>query len=348
MRKLLVSLFMSVSIAGVHADDLTLKNGYPQTYTVKKGDTLWAISGKFLKQPWRWPELWNLNKSDIKNPHWIYPGDLITLDFVNGKPRLSRSRGAKMSGGIVKLSPQVRVEGMDKDAIPAIPSSVIDPFLTQPKVIEEDELKDSPRVAGGAEGRLSYGQFDYIYATGLANAKEGSIWQIYRQGKEMENPDEDAEDSDLGFEAIYAADARLDVPGEVSKLTIVKAEREVSQSDRLTPAPQAELRNYVPHPVEPGFSARVVKTYADMAEGAQYYMVVINKGTSSGMEVGHVMKVFNAGRKILKEDKKEPDLLTLPEEAGTLMVFKTFEKISYALVMESSRPIKDGDILGAP
>lgn len=348
MRKAIISLLMIAGLTGVHADELALKSTHPDTYTVKRGDTLWDISGKFLKQPWRWPEIWNLNKNEIKNPHWIYPGDLITLDMVNGKPRLSRSRGAKMSGGLVKLSPQVRVQGLDADAIPTIPSSVIDPFLSQPIVITDQQLKSSPRVAAGAEGRLSYGQHDFIYALGMKDEKVGSDWQIYRQGRALIDPEDKDKKKVLGYEALYLGDARLDVAGDVSKLLIVKAEREISQSDRLLAAPLPTLRNYQPHAVPADFAAKVVSTYGDMAEGGQYYMVVVNKGQQEGMEVGHVMNVLNAGRLIVKEETSEADHYTLPEEAGKLMVFKTFDHLSYALVMESTRPIKPGDILAAP
>ncbi len=348
MRKAIISLLMLAALGLAKADTLQLQDNHPNTYTVRRGDTLWDISGKFLKQPWRWPEIWNMNRDEIKNPHWIYPGDLIVLDMVDGQPRLSVSRGATMKGGTIKIRPQVRIEGLDGDAIPTIASSIIDPFLSQPKVITNEQLLTSPRIGAGGELRVVFGAGDYVYAEGLEGQKQGSVWQIYRQGKALKDPADKDEKIILGHEALYLGDARLDVVGKVSKLTILRAEREITYHDRLLAAPEPSLRNYQPHAPSFQVNAQVVSSYGDMAEVGQYFMVVLNKGALDGLEVGHVLQALKAPRLMQKVNSSDPDLYTLPEVAGEVMVFRVFDHLSYALVMRSTDVIKARDVVVNP
>jgi len=348
MRKAIISLVLMTGLS-VWADDLQLQNNAPQSYTVKKGDTLWDISGKFLTKPWRWPEIWQLNRDEIKNPHWIYPGDLIVLDMSGGKPSLRLARGASMAaGGVVKLSPQVRVEGLDNDAVPAIPASVIEPFLSQPIVVQDKQLQSSPRLAAGVENRVLLGQGDPVYGIGLQDAKQGSIWQVYRQGKALKDPADPEGKKILAYEAVYAGDVRVDQPGDVSKLMVVKANQEMLKGDRLLPAPPAELRNYIPHAAGANLDAQVVASYGDMTEVGQYYMVVLNKGQKDGLENGHVLAVMSQGLPIEAESKNEPARTTLSERVGEAMVFRTFDTLAYALVLRSTVPVKAGDHLVTP
>ncbi len=348
MRKAIISLVLMTGLS-VWADDLQLQDNAPSSYTVKKGDTLWDISGKFLKKPWRWPEIWHLNRDEIKNPHWIYPGDLIVLDMSGGKPSLRLARGASMAaGGVVKLSPQVRVEGLDGEVVPAIPANVIEPFLSQPIVIQDQQLQASPRIAAGPEGRVVYGLGDFAYAIGLKEAKPGSVWQVYRQGKPLKDPSDPEGKKILAYEAVYAGDVRVDVSSDVSKLKVVKVAQEVLRGDRLIPAPAPELRNYVPHAVQSTMDAQVVSSYGDMAEVGQYYMLVLNKGQKDGLENGHVLAIYKAGREIPAENKGDPVLMTPPERIGEAMVFRIFDNLSYALVLRSTEPIKAGDHMVTP
>jgi LysM domain len=368
----------------------------PSNYTVVRGDTLWDISAKFLKEPWRWPEIWNMNRSQITDPHWIYPGDVISLTYdADGNPRLSINAGAS-TGGTVKLSPTIRTQPLSQ-AIPSIPARVIGPFLTLPLVIEEGQLAGAPRIVATEDERVIVGSGNRAYAAGIRQ-DQGLRWQVYRPGKALKDPNSE---EILGYEAVYLGDARVTRFGtsmeEGSTLELTKSTTEISRGDRLTPTAEAPVPSYSPRAPEKQMRGSIISLPGDTVEGAQYSVVVLGLGKRDGIEVGHVMAAMRSGRMVSTDDtatssssidspvkrffkhvgedikkldqfnkeyeaeqagkkiEKKDDSMKIPaevripdERVGLVFVFRTFEKVSYGLVMSSTRPIKVGDTVQTP
>jgi len=335
---------------------------------VVKGDTLWDISGKFLKEPWRWPEIWNMNRDQIKNPHLIYPGDIVKLSFdATGKPLLTIVSAD--AGGTSKLSPRIRSQALDQ-AIPSIPARVIGPFLTAPLVAEEGALASAPRIIATEEGRVVVGAGNLVYAVGI-KPDQGTRWQIYRPGKALVDP---ATKEVLGYEAQYLGDARVNRFGEgvttPATLEIIKSNQEVNRGDRLTPAGSAALPQYSPRSPDKQVKGTIISLVAGVSEAAQYSIVVLNLGAREGMEIGHVLSAQTGGELVSTETDTDgktwslrsvlpaswrtgadgvPPEMRLPlERNGLLVVFRVFDRVSYALVMSSKRPLKIGDIVQTP
>ena len=359
------------------AKTLSLADDAPTMYTVVKGDTLWAISGRFLKEPWRWPEIWNMNREQVKDPHWIYPGDVIHLSFdASGRPMLSVGSGAGGSigaGGTVRLTPQVRVDRLAL-AIPSIPSRAIGPFLTLPLVIEEGALQNAPKIVAAEDGRVIIGAGNTAYAVGL-NPTSGIKWQIYRPGKTLTDP---VTKEILGYEAIYLGDSRVSRFGESSTLEIIRSNQEINRGDRLTPTLEATLPSYSPRSPEKQIKGTVVSVIGSVEDAAQYSVVAISLGKRDGAEVGHVLATLQRGETVSTlddaaagksgfgldklfsgfggdADKKSNDSssvqheVKLPDERnGLLFIFRVFDKVSYGLVMSSRRPLKVGDVVQTP
>lgn len=347
-----------------------LADDAPTNYTVVKGDTLWDISAKFLKQPWRWPEIWNMNREQIKDPHWIYPGDIIKLSFDSqGRPMLSllqRGEGAGASGGTVTLHPKIRVESVGA-AIPSIPLRVIGPFLSLPLVIEKDALLGAPKIVGTEEDHVVIGAGDTAYGVGLDPA-QGAKWQVYRPGREFVDPDSNEV---LGYEAIYLGDVRVSRFGEASRLEVSKAVQEINRGDRLTPAAESLMLSYSPHAPAADLKGKVIAAMGGLSESAQYSIVVLNLGKRDGLETGHVLASYRTGRWVSTKDADQtflsslvsrvsqgaggnnenalPAEVKLPDERnGLLFVFRTFERVSYALIMSSRLPVVVGDVVQTP
>ena len=351
------------------ANPLQLSSDAPTLYTVVKGDTLWDISGKFLKEPWRWPEIWNMNRDQIKNPHLIYPGDLVKLSFdANGRPTLSIVSAD--SNVTSKLSPRIRSEAIDQ-AIPSIPASVIGPFLTAPLVAEEGALNGAPRIVASEDDRVVVGAGNLVYAVGL-KLDQGTKWQIYRPGKALIDP---ATKEVLGYEAQFLGDARVNRFGEgmttPTTLEIIRSNQEINRGDRLMPAGNAALPQYSPRAPEKQVKGNVISVVGGVSETAQYSVVVLNLGKRESMEVGHVLSVQTGGQVVSTNTSDEgthawslksllpaawrtgpdgvPPEMTLPmERNGLLVVFRVFDRVSYALVMSSKRPLKIGDTVQTP
>ncbi|MBL8519390.1 MAG: LysM peptidoglycan-binding domain-containing protein [Betaproteobacteria bacterium] len=347
-------------------------------YTVVKGDTLWDIAGRFLKEPWRWPEIWNMNREQIKDPHWIYPGDVIALSFdASGKPMLSVSgSGGKFEGtavgSTVKLSPQVRVDPKAL-AIPSIPVRVIGPFLTLPLVVDAGALDSAPRIVSAEDGRVIVGSGNIVYAAGM-RASQGTKWQIYRPGAALLDP---VTREVLGYEATYLGDARVNKFGEAATLEVVRSTQEINRGDRLTPTVEATLPSYSPRAPESFVKGAIVSVKGALNDAAQYSVVAINLGKKDGIEIGHVLSVLQKGDVVPTADEGEPGLVKrlglssllpsagdeskdkegsqisnevkLPDERnGLAFVFRVFDRVSFALVMSSRRPMKVGDVVQTP
>lgn len=318
----------------------------PTQYIVKKGDTLWDISARFLKKPWYWPEIWHANPG-IKNPHLIYPGDRISLYYVDGEPRLGVNVDANGNPD-GKLSPHIRARNLD-DEDTGIPIQSINPFLIHPEIIPEEALKQAAHVLDSQEERLIYGEGDKIYVRGLSDSSLGARYSVFRPGSTFVDP---KTGELLGFEAVHSSDAEVIRGGEPSTVVLIKTSREVLRGDRLLPAEAApDDYFFVPHAPASDSRGEVISVFDAISQIAGYQIAVINLGKREGVEEGHVFSVNQMGRKVKdyfhqKEQSKE---ITLPEErSGLLMVFHAFEKISYALVMEAERPIGIGDSVTAP
>ena len=333
MRKIisLICLLLPVLAFSAQSDSPpVLRSDAPDQHVVVKGDTLWDISKKFFKDPWKWPYIWGMNKESIKDPHWIYPGDVIVLDRESGTLRIGGQPGV---GSIIKLSPKSRVDHSVHDAIPSIPAHVIAPFLSQPLVIEEDALKGAPTLIGAREGRVILGANDTGFARGLT-ADKGDKWQIYRPGKTFIDPDSE---EILGVEAVYLGNAEVTDFAEVSTVTIVSSVQEINQGDRLVAPEGAAANIYLPRAPENNIASRVISVYGGVSQAGQNTVITLNKGKRDGLENGHVLALYRKGENVINEKVK----YTLPDERyGMLFVFRVFDKVSYALVMQTRLPVQ--------
>ncbi len=338
--------------------ELKLQEGAPDRHVVERGDTLWSISSKFLSDPWRWPEIWRMNQEQIRNPHLIYPGDVIVLDRSVSPPQLrleSAARGgtaiegAGRDGG-AKISPRAYIDSLGDGAIPAISPRKIEPFLTQPLIIEEGGLDNAPRVLATEEDRVNLGPRGIAYVSGVGRA-ESPLWQVYRPGRPLVDPESSRT---LGIEAVFLGTARVTRAGEPATVQIMTSKMEISAGDRLIPAPPPTIPLYVPHAPATAIQGRIIGLYdaLDSSVGGRDSIISINRGKRDGLELGHVLAVY---RNVVVYDQQRyssrdsaPSIQLPPERYGLIFVFRTFDAVSYALVMDSSRPIQPGDIVQTP
>lgn len=338
MRKIISLICFLLPILAFAAQPDTrpeLRSDAPDRHVVVKGDTLWDISGKFFKDPWKWPYIWGMNKDSIKDPHWIYPGDVIVLDRASGTLRIGQG-GAAITGGydgVIRLSPKVRAGHSTHDAIPSIPASAIAPFLSQPLVIEEGALKDAPTLIGAREGRVILSAHDIAFVKGLSQDK-GSKWQIYRPGKVFTDPDTEEA---LGVEAVYLGNAEVTTFADVSTVAITQSVQEINKGDRLVAPSGAATNTYLPRAPGGNISARVISVYGGVSQAGQNTVITLSKGARDGLESGHVLALYRKGEEVKNEGEK----FTLPDERyGLVFVFRVFDKVSYALVMQTRLPVQ--------
>lgn len=406
LNKILISFVISLLFFYANAGEIELNPEHPEKYTVVKGDTLWDISARFLKEPWRWQEIWQVNPQ-IKNPHLIYPGDIVALTFQDGQPVLSLEReGEITSGRNVKLSPTVRSYEKN-EAIPPIPVDAIQQFLKWPLIFEEDEMDDWPYIVSSYEGHLIASVNNTIYVRGLSDDVETNQYSIYRKGPAYVNLKKDKGDEDeiLGYEAIYVGQAVMQKKGDPASAVITSVDREVLTGDRLIPNSQQEVNiEFTPSSTKTELEGNIlsvltgISKLGGVAQIGQYQVVVLNIGESSGVEPGNVFGIYqsnlevtdtigpNQPKNIVEEDEKrikferedthfvdrelsklvnairggfnkfdnrfpefanrksKSEIVSLPEEyVGNMMVFRTFDKISYALVMELTGPVHVSD-----
>lgn len=342
MKKLLCGLLAFVMLSLVHVqaetrkDNLLLRNDHPQEYVVVKGDTLWHISGRFLQSPWKWPEVWGVNPQ-VDNPHLIYPGDVIYLTWVDGKPRL----GVRRDSGIY---PRARVSPLEH-AIPAIPLRDIISFLNDNRVMSENLLKEAPYVLGGRGERLISGAGDRIYARGSL-LEDQRRQGVYRAANEYKDPDTE---EFLGFEMVKIADADVAAQSEdVISLDIVKSHKEVRVLDRVVPTEEVRIQSvFYPKPSPEGVEGKILSVLSGVRDAGQFNVVALNRGAREGLDAGHVFAIYRRGERI--KDPVTKEFVTLPQErSGELMVFKVFEKVSYGLIMQSTDVVSIGDELRQP
>ena len=328
----------------------------PDQHVVVKGDTLWDISGTFLEHPWCWPQVWGMNRDEIRNPHWIYPGQIVYFDRAHGRLTLNRPGTGPDAGQppLVRLSPQLRTERMDADnAVPAIPPGAIEPFLTQPLVVEPQALAGAARIVAAQEDRLYLGEGDRIYVRGTLDG--ATSFQVFRPGKELLDPDTNLV---VAHEAAYVGTARLVKeagPGtDVHTFVVTRSVKEMGVGDRLLPAPPAPLRNYVPHAPARPVAARVMALASESNFASQNQVVTVNRGTLDGLDVGAVLQLYHLGQTVTDPESKGflgfgKAKLRLPDEQyGELFIFRVFNHVAYGLVMQVTAPVQIGDAARSP
>lgn len=331
---------------------IRVKTEHPLQYTVKKGDTLWDIASLFLQDPWYWPEIWQ-NNPQVKNPHLIFPGDVLTLVYVDGQPRiLVNEAGHKeveqASSGmpVKKLSPSIRTTSLEA-SIPSIPSDAIRQFLSKPRVVTREELDRAPRIIGSDQRHLVLSTGNRVYIRGELD-KERIRFSVFRPGEKLIDPETDEV---LGYEAKYTGNVHIKDYGDPATGDITFAEREILIGDRLLPEDKSKLENlFFPHIPDFDVNGQIISLYDALFGVAQHQIVVINKGERDGMEVGHLLASFTQGQVIRDRfDKRRSKPVKLPNErSGLIMIFKTFERVSYALVLESMQVIHNLDYVHTP
>ncbi len=362
---LLVGLAAMVAVAQTPTPPVQIQPNAPDRHVVVKGDTLWGISGKFLKQPWRWPEVWRLNREQIRNPHLIYPGQIIYLDRnAIGGPRLSFT---PPGSGVeerptVRVGPQIRAEAREAAAIPSILPSDIEPFMLRNLVIGAETLDSAPQIVKSVGERVAFANKDSVYVVGV-KPEMGKVFQMFRKGRELRDPSiavrpwyrwrhNEADPQIIGYEATYLGDATLQRDGDVARLEIVRAIQEVQVGDYLLPAPPAETVAYVPRAPEQPVEAQVMTLPNGISEAGKTNVITLNRGKAHGLEVGHVLAAFKPTETFANPRYKdsplnlvagwpftpssEPKTLQIPEERiGLVFVFRVFDNISYGMVMNT-------------
>lgn len=355
-----------VAAAGVPLSELA--PDAPDSYTVKPGDTLWRISGLFLKSPWRWPELWGMNMEQIRNPHRIYPGQTLYLEKANGLARLRAGEPPSgMPSETVRVSPRVRFDTLPETSIPTLPPHVIEPFLNEAILVEDAGILDrAPRIVSGTEDRVLLTAGDRAYVRGRVGTplvetdpRRVETFRVFRNAVPLKDP---VTGQVLGYEAAYLGGAEL-VRGESmqpvrmengrSEATLVpatidvtRAKEEMRIGDRLLPDPPRQFASYVPRAPSLPVDGSIISVYGDaVALIGQSQVVVLNRGAAEGIENGHVMSILKSGRRVEDRSQEgERAVIKLPDErSGLLMVFRTFEHLSYALVLEITEPVMVGD-----
>lgn len=342
-----------VADAGVALSELA--PNAPDSHTVQRGDTLWAISSLFLKRPWRWPELWGMNLEQIRNPHLIYPGQVLVLDKSGGRARLRIGRpDGSLPTNTVKLSPRVRSQLLDNGAISSIPLQLIGPFLTEGIVLNADELANAPRIVATQEGRVMVARGETAYVRGnLGGARNFSV---FREAKPLRDP---ASQEVLGYEAGYVGTADFTRPeggGAAGALPVpatvvmTSLRQEAGVGDRLVPTPARDYSAYVPHPPAKPLAGQVVSIYGEAMTAGQNQIVAINRGSRDGVERGHVLALWRAGAATLDRTQPgKPQAIQLPDErSGLLFVFRVFDRVSYALIVSALDPVSPGDRFTQP
>ena len=341
----------------------------PDNYTVKSGDTLWAISGMFLKSPWRWPELWGMNLEDIRNPHRIYPGQQLFLDKSNGRATLRTRQAEGPPTDAIKVSPRTRSESLGDTSIPTLASNLIEPFLAEPLIVDSVAFAAAPRIVATQEGRVLLSRGDRAYARGefsggtggkaLSDARGQPIdYRVFRNATPLKDPTTGAI---LGYEAQFVGKAELvrpesmqDVLNKDGKTTrelvpatidIVVAKEEMRVGDRLVAEPARASGSYMPRAPSTPIVGQIVSVYGSAVRfAAENQVVVVNRGSKDGLERGHVMAILKDGERLRdRTDTARPEMKLPNERNGLLMVFQTFENLSYALVLQITDGVRVGD-----
>ena len=341
MKKTLLGVIAGALFACVAmADEVQLRADHPEEYVVVAGDTLWDISGRFLEKPWLWPNIWKANPQ-ISNPDLIYPGDRITLVYIDGEPYLMLNRG---SGGTVKLSPELRSSPL-AEAIPAIPLEEINAFLSRSRVVEDGELDAAPYVVAGAARHVITGAGDELHSNGALPEGETNFG-VFRDGGPIADPETK---EILGRFAREIGAARLlDTEGEIGTFTVNRSREEIRGGDRLLPVVEQKITaTFFPSSPSAEVSGLILAVENGVNQIGALDVVVINRGTREGLVDGNVLAINKRGEEV--RDPVTGKTLQMPDSrAGLLMVFRTFEKLSFAIVLESNQPLVVLDKISNP
>ena len=312
----------------------------PERYTVKSGDTLWDLSGMYLTSPWRWPELWGMNKTQIKNPHLIYPGQTLVLVKDGDRARLQLAEGEP---GIGRLEPRIRDAGSERSAISAIPNNLIAPFLSQPLVLDANGLADSPRIVATQEGRVFVGRGDDVYARGI---QDDAIvnYNVYRPLRPLFDPDDKVRKNPIAYEAFYLGTANKVGGGEIAKMRIDSSKQEIGVGDRLRAVERQELVTYMPKRPDSPIDARVIAMYDGVRYAGGGSIVTLSRGSDEGVSSGDVLQLYRTGETKLDRTANKREFIKLPDEQiGLAFVFRVFPGISYALIARGTKAVEVGD-----
>lgn len=344
MKKLMLGLLLAPLLAvWSWADEAAFRSDHPDEYVVEKGDTLWDISNTFLKSPWLWPEIWHVNQQ-IENPHLIYPGDVIYLVYVDGEPRLTMDRPVKLAPGTTKLSPSVRVLPKD-DAISTIPLDRVNAFLSRSRIVTDEELEAAPYMLAGPEKRLIVAEGDYAYARGDID-QDVANYGVYRREEAYTDP---VTGEYLGTHAMNIGTVNTGtVEGDITKVQVLRSREELRMGDRLLPSEERTIEpNFYPSAPDDEINGLIMAVEGGVSQVGKLDVIMVNKGEREGLLVGNVLAVYKRGE--TTRDPVTGESVTLPDErAGLVMVFRTFEKMSLALVLEAERPLAVNDKLLNP
>ncbi len=350
------SLLAAPVFAAGPTGPLELAGNAPDKYVVVKGDTLWGIAGKFLKRPWYWPQIWQLNREQIANPHLIYPGDIVYLDESGSQPRLRLAKrvgggttmGSATSNGVQgsanidpsreRLSPRMRTEAQPATPVPTIDIHAIEPFLSRPLIIDPQALAANPRIIATQDGRVYLSRGELAYVRGNIDESKRN-WYVYRGTRPLTDP---VTRKPLAWEAEFVGTAELERGGDPATFRVTGNTSEIGPGDRLIPADPTRLDSFAPRAPEAKVHGSILSIYKGVAQAGRNSVVALNLGTTAGLSVGHVLEIRERGR--LAPDREAGKLVQLPgEPIGHLLVFRVFDKIAYALIMNSSRDVNIGD-----
>jgi hypothetical protein len=327
---------------------LALVESPPSRYVVVKGDTLWDISARFLRDPWRWPDIWGLNRDEIKNPHWIYPGDVIILDFTGATPRLRFESDSGWTLVRQRVSPQMRTSSLDSSPVPTIPMALLRTFVSKSRLVSENELETAPTIVSGLDGRFVLGPGDTAYSRG-SREPVGTRQHVVRPGRTFKDPDTK---EILGYEAVFLGETKVKEVDEVSTLKITSAVREIHPGDKLLrPNDNEPDLPYMPRPPARKIRGKVIASGIEsVSEIGPLQGVVLNLGIRNGLEIGNVLELSRLGEEVRPVGSLDPDeRITLPDQRyGVVFVIKVYERLAYALVMNTTRPVRVNDFVLTP
>lgn len=333
MKRLIFGALLAVTALVATADNVSLRDGHPDQHVVVKGDTLWDISGMFLSNPWMWPEIWQVNPQ-IANPHLIYPGDVINLVYIDGQPRLSVQRGP--NSNTVRLSPTMRREPAE-NAIPAIPLEKINAFLSNSRIVGDGELEAAPYVLAGDQGHIISAAGDKLFARGEFKDSD-SVYGVFRKGEVFVDP---LSGELLGIAARDIGGVKkIKVTDDIGHFDVNRSREEIRTEDRLLPNIERRVTaTFYPSAPDTEINGVIAAVENGVTQIGFMDIVVLNKGERDGLQEGNVLAIDARGEAVV--DRLKKDLVQLPDSrAGLLMVFRTYEKMSYGLVLKATLPLK--------
>jgi len=297
----------------------------PTQYVVQQGDTLWSIANVFLRDPWYWSEIWLVNPQ-VRNPHLIYPGDVLSIHFIDGRPRV-----------MVDLGPRIRIEALEEEPFPI---AALQPFMFRARVVDEETLAQAPYIVAALDERVLFGPGDQVYVRNAPDAEQYDLYQLVRRDRMLVDP---VTREELGVATIPIGEAEILRGGEIATALISDGRREALRGDRLIGFDDdPDLLFDISNP-PPGLEGQVIMLFDAISQIGRYQAAVINRGEREGVSDGQVFALWEAGRTAIDPVTARNDVVQLPEEqVGMLMVFRTFEKVAYGLVIESTRPIREG------